>query len=106
MALDSPRSPQSIKRIPTTGDLLLIWNNSPDKRFPLTAAISKDDGVTWENIRNLDEDPAHTYAYTSIEFLKDRALVHLLRGTGGRSARREPRWSLKLKAVPLNWFYQ
>ena len=24
---------------------LLIWNNSPDKRFPSTAAISKDDGV-------------------------------------------------------------
>ena len=88
MTLDSPRSPQSIKRIPSTGHLLLIWNNSPDKRFPLTAAISKDDGVTWENIRNLDEDPAHTYAYTSIEFLKDRALFTYYAGPGSRSSRR------------------
>jgi Neuraminidase (sialidase) len=105
MALDSPRSPQSIKRIPTTGDLLLIWNNSPDKRFPLTAAISKDDGATWQHIRNLDEDPAHTYAYTSIEFLKDRALFTYYAGPAA-GVRSEPRWSLKLKAVPLNWFYQ
>lgn len=105
MSLDSPRSPQSIKRVPSTGDLLLIWNNSPDKRFPLTAAISKDDGATWENIRNLDEDPAHTYAYTSIEFLKDRALFTYYAGPAA-GVRSEPRWSLKLKAVPLNWFYQ
>jgi sialidase-1 len=105
MALDSPRSPQSIKRIPTTGDLFLIWNNSPGQRFPLTAAISKDDGATWQHIRNLDQDPAHTYAYTSIEFLKDRALFTYYAGpTAG--VRSEPRWSLKLKAVPLNWFYQ
>jgi sialidase-1 len=105
MALDSPRSPQSIKRIPPTGDLLIIWNNSPDQRFPLTAAISKDDGATWQYIRNLDQDPAHTYAYTSIEFLKDRALFTYYAGPAA-GARSEPRWSLKLKAVPLNWFYQ
>jgi sialidase-1 len=105
MALDSPRSPQSIKRIPTTGHLLLIWNNSTEIRFPLTAAISKDDGGTWENIRNLDEDSTHTYAYTSIEFLKDRALFTYYAGPAA-GVPSEPRWSLKLKAVPLNWFYQ
>lgn len=105
MALDSPLSPQSIKRIPATGDLLLVWNNSPDKRFPLTAAISKDDGKTWVNMRNLDEDAAHTYAYTSIEFLKDRALFTYYAGPPV-GVRGEPRWSLKLKAVPMGWFYE
>lgn len=105
MALDSPLSPQSIKRIPNTGDLLLIWNNSPNKRFPLTAAISKDDGATWQNIRNLDEDPAHTYAYTSIEFLKDRALFTYYAGPPP-GVRSEGRWSLKLKAAPIDWFYK
>ncbi len=104
MSLTSPLSPQSIKRIPATGDLLLIWNNSPDKRFPLTAAISKDDGKTWEHIRNLDEDAAHTYAYTSIEFLTDRALFTYYAGPPA-GVRGEGRWSLKLKAVPLTWFY-
>jgi sialidase-1 len=105
MELDSPLSPQSIKRIPSTGDLLLVWNNSPDKRFPLTAAISKDDGKTWQHIKNLDEDPAHTYAYTSIEFLKDRALFTYYAGPQ-QGVRGEGRWSLKLKAAPIDWFYK
>jgi sialidase-1 len=106
MALDSPRSPQSIKRLPGTGDLLLIWNNSPEQRFPLTAAISRNDGETWEHIRNLDEDPAHTYAYTSIEFLKDRALFTYYAGPPAGVRGESGRWSLKLKAVPLSWFYR
>ena len=62
-------------------------------------------GATWQHIRNLDEDPAHTYAYTSMEFLKDRALFTYYAGPAA-GVRSEPRWSLKLKAVPLNWFYQ
>lgn len=105
MPLDSPVSPQSIKRHSVTGDLVLVWNNSTSRRFPLTAAISKDEGETWQNIRNLDEDTQHTYAYTSIEFLKDRALFTYYAGPPA-GVRSEPRWSLKLKAVPLNWFYQ
>ncbi|MCE5311003.1 MAG: exo-alpha-sialidase [Acidobacteriales bacterium] len=104
MALDSPLSPQSIKRIPTTRDLLMVWNYSTKDRFPLTVAISKDDGDTWTRFRNLDQDAAHTYAYTSIEFLEDRALFTYYAGPPA-GAKSEPRWSLKLKAVPLDWFY-
>lgn len=100
MPLQSPVSPQSIKRHPKTGDLLLVWNNSPDQRHPLTAAISKDDGETWTNIRDLDTTPDHTFAYTSIEFLKDRALFTYYTGPRGGPL------SLKLKAVPLDWFYR
>jgi Neuraminidase (sialidase) len=105
MAVDSPLSPQSIKRIPSTGDLLLVWNNSPKVRTPLTAAISRDDGQTWTNFRNLDDTPGHTFAYTSIEFLPDRALFTYYVGPppGGRAS---DGWSLKLKAVPAQWFYQ
>ena len=91
--------------IPSTGHLLLIWNNSKDQRFPLTAAVSTDEGQTWQQIKNLDEDPAHTYAYTSIEFMKDRALFTYYAGPP-HGVRGEPRWSLKLKAVPLGWFYR
>ena len=46
-----PAAPCIVKRIPSTGDLLLIWNNAkPDRpgsggpRMPLTTAISRDDG--------------------------------------------------------------
>ena len=104
MELDSPLSPQSIKRIPSTGDLLLLWNYSTRGRFPLTAAISKDEGKTWGNFHNLDQDPFHSYAYTSIQFLKDRALFTYYAGPPvvGKGDRR---WSLKLKATPLKWFY-
>jgi hypothetical protein len=98
MNVQSPLSPQSIKRHPETDDLILVWNNSPDKRFPLTAAISKDEGETWTNIRDLDTTPGNTFAYTSIEFLKDRALFTYY--AESRSV------SLKLKAVPLDWFYR
>lgn len=107
MELDSPRSPQSIKRIPKTGDLLLVWNHSKTKRYPLNTAISKDEGKTWTNIKTLDGDSAHTYAYTSIEFLDDRALFTYYAGPpAGGDGTASPRWSLKLKAVPLDWFYQ
>ncbi|MBM3785222.1 MAG: exo-alpha-sialidase [Acidobacteria bacterium] len=100
MTVDSPLSPQSIKRHPKTGDLILIWNNTTERRrFPLTAAVSKDDGETWTHIRNLDESPGHTFNYTSIEWLRDRALFTY-------AIRRDAGWSLKLKAVPLDWFYK
>lgn len=105
MNLQSPLSPQSIKRIPGTGDLLLVWNNSPDRRFPLSVAISKDEGETWQHIKDLDADPAHTYAYTSIEFLKDRVIFTYYAGPP-HGVKSEPRWSLKLKAVPIDWLYQ
>jgi Neuraminidase (sialidase) len=105
MDLDSPLSPQTIKRIPKTGDLLVVWNNSPKLRTPLTAAISKDDGMTWTHVRNLDETPDRTFAYTSIEFWKDRVLLTYYFGPkpGGRAA---DGWSLKLKAVPVKWVYE
>jgi sialidase-1 len=105
MALDSPKSPQSIKRHPKTGDLILVWNNSKDQRFPLTAAVSKDEGKTWTNIRDLDGDASHTYAYTSMLFLADRALFTYYAGPPA-GVKSEGRWSLKLKAVPLTWFYE
>jgi Neuraminidase (sialidase) len=104
MNLQSPLSPQSIKRHPKTGDLILVWNNSPDKRWPLTAAVSRDDGETWTNIRNLDTEPDRTFAYTSIEFLPDRALFTYY--VGPAPGMRGNRWSLRLRAVPSGWFYR
>jgi sialidase-1 len=100
-AVVSPLSPQSIKRHPRTGDLILAWNNSPNQRWPLTTAVSRDEGESWSHVKNLDETPNVTFAYTSIEWLKDRALFTYYVGTSNPM-----RWSLKLKAVPLDWFYK
>ncbi|MHB8903295.1 MAG: sialidase family protein, partial [Thermoguttaceae bacterium] len=53
-SLLSPCSPASIKRIPKTGDLMVVWNNHAgidpalkSKRTPLHVAVSRDDGRTW-----------------------------------------------------------
>lgn len=78
----SPVSPASIERIPSTGDLLLVWNNHQDiqpalrgKRTPLTIAISKDEGQTWELVQNVEDNPNGWYCYTAIEFTKDGVLL-------------------------------
>lgn len=104
MPLRSPLSPQSIKRHPRTGDLILVWNNSSKIRWPLTAAVSKDEGETWTNVKNLDETPNTTFAYTSIEWMKDRALFTYY--VSSPPGTKPMRWSLKLKAVPMDWFYK
>lgn len=57
-----------LMRIPSTGDLLLIWNQisteeilSGLSRHRLSTAISKDEGVSWSHFRNLEslDDRAH-----------------------------------------------
>jgi Neuraminidase (sialidase) len=96
--LTSPVAPASISRIPSRGELLMIWNNSPKTRVPLTAAISTDEGQTWKHIRDL-EVKGKSFAYTSITWVRDTAVLshwtQLLDGYG-----------LKVKVVPVPWFYR
>ncbi len=86
--IQSPLSPASIKRIPSTGDLLMVWNDhsrvdasfrASDHRFgkrtPLTVAISRDDGKTWIHARNLLSDPGGCYCYTAITFVHHHVLL-------------------------------
>lgn len=81
-SLLSPCSPASIKRIPQTGDLLAVWNNHAginpqlkNKRTPLHAAVSSDDGRTWEQPRVLEDDPDGWYCYIAIGFAGDRVVL-------------------------------
>jgi len=102
MGLVSPRAPATIKRIPTTGDLLMIWNNTlGPRRIPLTAAISKDEGEKWENFRNIETDDRYTYAYTSVTFVREAALL-----TYYVYDEKAKLISLKLKIIPIQWFYE
>lgn len=77
--LRSPLSPASVKRIPSTGDLLLVWNDHADAdaarkglRTPLTVAVSRDDGKTWDHRKTLYDDPAGWYCYTAIAFVGEK----------------------------------
>ena len=69
--LGAPESCPEIVRIPSTGDLLIIWNHGryePErehcgKRTPLTVALSNDEGESWHHFRNIEDDP--DWAYTN-----------------------------------------
>ena len=102
MALVSATSPPNVKRIPSTEDLLLVWNHSlTGARNPLTATISKDDGETWGNVRDLEDDPQHSFAYPSITFVGDEVLLTYYRSFYDKTG-----WELKLKILPVSWFYE
>jgi Neuraminidase (sialidase) len=100
-ALRGTAAPIAIERIPATGDLLAVWNNdvgSPRARNPLSAAISRDDGKTWMHVRNVADAGGDAFAYPSVTFVGDRALVTYFNYQGGIS--------LFLQGIPVNWFYQ
>jgi len=53
-----------------SGRLVLAFNNTTSGRYPLSAALSEDDGLTWNAIADLDgpcEDPGGcSHGYTSV----------------------------------------
>jgi sialidase-1 len=77
--LPAPDSEALLKRIPSTGDLLLLWNNVESKsnwpRTPLCAAISKDEGKTWGHLKNVDSRSDYDAAYPSAFFQDDEAII-------------------------------
>jgi hypothetical protein len=105
----SPLSPASIERVPTSGDLMLVWNNHAGiaeelsgKRTPLTVALSDDEGDHWGRVRNLEENPHGWYCYTAMAFAADYALLAYCAGD-----RREGNGlaTLQITRVPLTWLY-
>jgi sialidase-1 len=106
-SLLSPVSPASIERIPSTGDLLLVWNDHrgipPDlkkKRTPLTVALSKDDGKTWGAPRSIETNPDGWYCYTAIHFEANHVLLAYCAGD-----RRENNGLAvtRISMLPLDW---
>ena len=77
--LKAPDSPPLLSRIPSTGDLLLLWNHveshSNWPRIPLASAISRDEGESWTHIQNIDDRMHRDAAYAAVTFVADEALV-------------------------------
>ena len=103
----APEAPATLRRIPSTGDLMLIWNDNYEpgadhsgKRTPLTVAISNDEGQTWNFKKNLEHDPEHTYSYISLTFHQGRAIMSYYVGDPDRKI------SSRFRSIPLAWFYQ
>jgi sialidase-1 len=71
LGIEAPESCPELIKIPTTGELLLVWNAAKydpkwashfGKRTPLSVAISKDDGKTWTKPRHIESDPGWAYS--------------------------------------------
>jgi sialidase-1 len=102
--IKSPVSPASIKRLPSTGDLLLVWNDHANipaglhgRRVPLSTAISKDDGKTWQNTKVLEGNPKGHYCYIAIHPVQDAVLLGYCAMSGLAHSR--------VTRVPAPWFY-
>ena len=101
-AIASPLSPASVKRLPT-GDLLLVWNDHsriPDhlrnRRVPLSVAISKDEGRTWQHTKVLEGNPEGWYCYVAIHPVDDSVLLgYCARGLA----------HMRITRIPVAWLY-
>jgi len=96
--LKSPCSPATIARIPSTGDLLVVWNDNgvDQNRTPLNIAVSKDDGKTWVNNKILENNPKGSYCYSAIHFTGDDVLLGYFD------------WStvgVTIKKINIDWIY-
>jgi sialidase-1 len=116
-------SPLMLVRVPTTGDLLCLWcrnTYAPGQaageeipsvpmgtwtlsrgqvRAPLSSAISRDGGQTWENARDLTHDPPGVYGdygYPCVTFLD-----------GGKTALANYNSldGIRLARIDVDWFY-
>jgi sialidase-1 len=113
--LQSPESCPELTRIPSTGDLLVIWNQSYDpkftshfgKRSPLTAAVSKDNGRTWRHVRDIETDPKRAFSNPGCRFLRDGTAV-----VNYWTCEYLPNWAMqdvidqRVATLDTAWFYE
>jgi sialidase-1 len=104
----APEAPSTLRRIPSTGDLLLVWNDSVregqdhgGRRTPLTAAVSADEGKSWSRPIPIESSDRDTYAYTSLAFHKGRALLKYYVGPDSWE-----RLSSRFRSIPIGRFYE
>jgi sialidase-1 len=113
--LQAPESCPELTRIPGTGDLLLIWNNTYDpkfrshfgKRSPLTAAVSPDHGRTWQHVRDIETDPGRAFSNPGCRFTRDgKAIVNYW------TCEYTPNWGMqdiidiRVAVIDTPWFYE
>lgn len=97
LKLPSNSSALNVKRIPSTGDLLLLRSTDTKNRLrtPFVSAISTDEGSTWIHERVIGADPEDDYGYPSLTFVNDMALVSYHKRDG-----------IYLARIGIGWFYE
>ena len=105
-ALSSPNSPASIKRLPHSDTLMVVYNDhsgrvpapaKPTQRSPLVVAFSTDGAKTWGAPQSIEDDLTGWYCYTAIHYTDDAVLLAYVAGNDqlGHLSR------LRLRRVPL-----
>lgn len=112
--LTSPESCPELTRIPATGDLLIIWNNTFDaafrshygKRSPLTAAVSRDHGKTWQHVRDIETDPTRAFSNPGCRFTRDgKAILNYWTCEYLPDWRMQDVIDLRVAVIDTAWFY-
>ncbi|NQT51394.1 exo-alpha-sialidase [bacterium] len=94
----------TVKRIPSTGDLLFIWisersarKDNPKVRYrcALAAALSRDEGKTFGPLRYIARDPDDDFGYQCVEFLGDGLVLVGYHARDG----------LHVARIGVEWFY-
>lgn len=98
LSLPPNSSAVCVKRIPSTGDLLLVrCSSGPEgsgRRTPFVSVISKDESVTWEGERVIAGDLEDDYGYPGMIFVGDMALIVYHQRDG-----------LHVVRIGIPWFY-
>lgn len=99
LSLPRNSSALNVKRIPATGDLLLLRcakgpADESGRRTPFVSVLSKDDGATWVNERVIAGDPEDDYGYPGLTFVDDMALIVYHQRDG-----------LHVGRIGTGWFY-
>jgi len=104
--INSPSSPQTIKRIPGTDKLIMVWNDSQlnvathgGNRSPLSLATSSDGGRSWTKLLNLEpfNNYVKDYAYVAIEFDDEYAYFAYNERDNKKSS-----FAIKMSKIKLN----
>ncbi len=114
--LRTPESCPELTRIPSTGDLLMIWNNSPydpafrshyGKRSPLSAAISRDEGRSWTHVRDIETDPNRAFSNPGCRFTRDgKAVVNYWTCAYSTEWVMQASIDLRVAIIDTQWFYE
>ncbi len=108
--LVAPDASPIIKRIPSTGDLLAIWNDNyvpghhhTGERTPLAVAVSRDEACTWECKQYLETADPGNFSTPTVTFVGDEALFNYYACEAAMSE--SHRYDVKLKVVKVADLY-
>ena len=101
----TPEAPSTLVRLPDNGDFLLVYNpiaqlsaaSHSGRRTPMAAAISNNEGATWQRIKLVENDLTRTYAYFSVRIHDGRVLLVYHSSKDDLSV-------LQFKSIPIEWF--